>query len=694
MNALARWCWHHRRVVVVSWLLLVLVIVGLSRAAGGGAYEDSFSFENTDSAAATALLQQAFPAQAGDSDTIVFKVDQGTIDDPAVQSRVSGMLGSVAAIPDIAAVVGPYTQAGAGQINDDRTIAYARVLFDEQASDIPRSSIRQVVDTAEAARTDGLQVELGGQAIRSVGMTGQNISDIVGVVAAAVILYLAFGSALGTLLPIVVALAGIIAGIEFSASLSHLFAIPNLAPTLSALIGLGVGIDYALFILTRFRREVRDGASTEQAALTALNTSGRAVLFTGGTVCIALLGLLVLGVTFLDGVAIAAVITVLFAVLAAVTLLPALLGFFGTRVLSRRERAALARVASAGAAATDPAPATARPERWARWADLVQRRRRPLAAGAVLFIILLAVPVLSIRLGSSDAGNDPASSTTRKAYDLLSEGFGPGFNGPLQVVAQAQSGATAGATVSAIQGALSNVDGVASVTSVPTSGAMSVYEVFPTTSPESAQTQNLLERLRDDVLPGVELSTGSRIYVGGPTAIYTDFADVLAGKVPEFIAIIVILSAVLMMLAFRSLVIPLTAALMNLLAVAAAFGVIAVVFGWGWGSDALGMGPGGPIEPFVPVMMIAILFGLSTDYQVFLVSRMHEEWIRSRDNSRAVRVGQTETGRVVTAAAAVMICVFLAFILLGQRAIGEFGIGLAVAVALDASSCVRSWCPP
>jgi RND superfamily putative drug exporter len=672
---LARWCFKHRALTVLAWVVLLVGLAIGSRAAGGASYADAFSLPGTQSTQATDLLKKAAPSQAGDADSIVWKVDSGTVRDPAVVQPVSAMLTKIGTLPHVASVRSPYsTAAGTAQISSRGQIAYATITFDTQANKLPASAVTAVINTAQSARTDQLHVELGGQAIKKVNQKPGGFSELIGIIAAAIVLFLAFGSLLSMLMPLLTAIAGIGVGIELAGVLSHAMNIASLAPTLSGLIGLGVGIDYALFIVTRHRNAIKAGRSPEDAAVGALNTSGRAVLFAGATVCIALLGLLVLGVGFLNGVAIAAALTVVFTVLAAITLLPALLGLLGNRVLSRRERAGL----TAG-----PVDVHAG-SRWSRWAGLVENRPRILAGLAVAVMLALAVPALSIRLGSSDSSSDPASSTTRKAYDLLAQGFGPGFNGPLVIVAE-HTGAADPQADTTLQSALKSTTGVAKVTKLPLrSGDISVFDVYPRTSPQSKQTSDLISHLRADVLPPIAKATNTTMYVGGSTAIFADFAHVLSGKLPLFILVIITLGALLLMLAFRSLLIPLTAAVMNLIAAAASFGVVVAVFQWGWGSDALGLGHSGPIEAFLPVLMLAILFGLSMDYQVFLVSRMHEEWVHTGDNHRAIRVGQAETGKVITAAATIMICVFLAFIFLGQRTIGEFGIGLATAVALDA----------
>jgi RND superfamily putative drug exporter len=673
MSTLARWCRRHRLVVVVTWLVLLIGLGGLSKSA----YKDSFSLPNTDSTRAMNLLTSAFPAQAGDSDTVVWHVSSGSVRDGAVEQRMTQTLDTITHLPEVASVTGPYTPTGAARISADGKTAYATVTFTQNAQHVAKADVQKVVDTAHAAATGTLEVEMGGSAVQQTEQTSTSSSELIGVLAAAVVLFIAFGSFLAMLMPIVTAIAGVGSSIMVVGLLSHLITIASLAPTLGALIGLGVGIDYALFIVTRFRRGLQSGMSVDDALVIAVNTSGRAVLFAGATVCIALLGMLVLGVSFLNGVAIGASVTVVFTVIAAITLLPALLSFLGDRVLGRRQRKRL----RAGENPLDLAKRGV----WARWADTVQRRPKVLAAAALLVMLVLSIPTLSLRLGSSDQGNDPSSSTTRKAYDLLAEGFGPGFNGPLTLVAQAPTAADHTALASLAQ-QIKAVDGVAGVFAAPMKpgATVGIVTVTPTSSPESKQTSELIDRLRAQVIPKAEAGTTLHVYVGGQTAIFKDFAGVLSGKLPLFITVIVGLGFLLLVVAFRSLLVPLTAAIMNLLAAAASFGVIVAFFEWGWGSDALGLGKAGPIEAFIPVMMLSILFGLSMDYQVFLVSRMNEEWVHTRDNARSVRVGQVETSRVITSAATIMICVFVAFALGGERTIGEFGIGLSAAVLLDA----------
>src|SRR4051812_36640075 len=662
--ALARWCYRHRLVVLLLWVG-ALFGLGFSASTAGTDYANVFSLPNTDSKRAYDLMEKAFPESAGDTDTVVWKVGSGTVRDQAVRSRIQPALDRIAGMKGVGDVTGPYTGArGAAQISRDGRIAYAQITFTERANAVPKDLVQKVVDTAQGAERSGLQVELGGQAIQRVQEPPTGLAEMIGILAAAVVLFLAFGSFFAMLLPIGIAVFGVGTGLFSTQILSHATDIPDLAPLLATLIGLGVGIDYALFIVTRHRKGILRGMDPEESVVTALNTSGRAVLFAGGTVCIALAGMLVTNLRFLDGVVIGTSLTVVLSVLAATTLLPALLGFLGKRVLSRRQRR---RLAAAGP----------EPERTsglaARWSAGVQKRPRRIAVLALAVMAVLALPVLSLRLGATDQGNDDTTTTTRKAYDLLAEGFGPGFNGPLQVVTD---GGDSSALVKGIQG----TDGVARVAALPPARGVTVIQVVPTTSPQSEETDQLIDTLRDEVIP----QAGAQAHVGGVTAVSKDFATVTGDRLPLFIATIIGLGFLLLLIAFRSLVVPLTAAVMNLIAAAASFGVLVAVFQWGWGLDLLSLGKEGPINAFLPVIMLSLLFGLSMDYQVFLVSRMHEEWVHTKDNARAVRVGLAETSRVINSAALIMVCVFLAFVLSGDSGAAMAGVGLAAAVALDA----------
>lgn len=675
MSGIARWCFRQRYLVIALWIAALAVLGVVNHVAGDG-YSDSFALPGTESTHALNLLKSAFPSQAGESDTIVWHVTNGSVTDPSVQGPLTTMLDKVAHAPSIAAVGSPYTAQGATRISPDGHTAYATITFTGQGPQNSRTDVKNVIDIAQGARTDGLEVELGGNAIQQVNQISTSTSEIVGIVAAAIVLLLAFGSFFAMVVPMISAIFSLAIGTFSIGLLSHGLTMANVAPIFAALVGLGVGIDYALFIVTRHRNGLKSGLTPEAAAVRALDTSGRAVLFAGATVCVAMLGLLVLRLGFLTGIGVSSSVMVLFTVLTAITLLPAMLGVLGTRVLSRRERRALVGDGPHDEFTSGP---------WARWSEFVSRRPKLLAGLALAVIALLTIPLFSLRLGAGDQGNDPAGTTTRKAYDLLADGFGPGFNGPFQLVAEVHGPADQQA-LAALEATVRTTAGVKAVAALPAKpgATIGIVQVIPTTSPQDERTDKLIGDLRTRVIPAAEKGTTLRVYVGGQTAIIHDFADVLTGKLPMFIGVIVGLGFLLLLVAFRSLVVPLTAAVMNLLAAGASFGVVVAFFQWGWGSDALGLGKSGPVEAFLPVLMLAVLFGLSMDYQVFLVSRMHEEWVRTGDNRRAVSLGQASTGRVITAAATIMICVFLAFVFGGQRVIAEFGVGLSSAVFIDA----------
>ncbi|WP_405438304.1 MMPL family transporter [Streptomyces avidinii] len=680
MAVIARWCMRHRLFAVLIWLL---ALGGTAAAAvtAGSAFSNNYEVPGTESGKANALLREGFHGQGGDTDTIVWRApDRQSVHTPDIEQRMTRALDAVAELPGVGSVDGPYGPGpeSTARISSDGRTAYAVVTFDQQADAVPKAQARAVVDAAKNATTEtgGLQVELGGRAIQLTEAPTAHLAEVIGVVVAALVLFLAFGSLAASLLPIATALVSVGTAYFGITLLGHAMPVADFAPMLGTLIGLGVGIDYALFIVTRHRKALARGAAVEEAAANAVATTGRAVVFAGATVCIALLGMLVLRLDFLNGVAIAASVTVILTVAASVTLLPALLSYIGMRALSRRERRRLA--------AEGP-----RPEQTsgfaARWSAFVERRPKLLGVVATAVMVVLALPTLSLHLGTSDQGNNPATSTTRQAYDLLAEGFGPGTNGPLTVVARLD-GAGDRLAVDRLAQALRTTEGVASTgpAVLNRSGDTAVLTVVPDSAPQSRATSDLVDTLRRDVIPGAGQGNSMEIHVGGVTAAYDDFAEVIIGKLPLFVGVVIALGCVLLLLAFRSIGIPLKAAAMNVAAVASSFGVVVAIFQWGWGSELLGLGSAGPIEPFLPVIMVSVLFGLSMDYQVFLVSRMYEEWLATGDNRRAVRVGLTETSRVINSAAVIMISVFLAFVLSGDRIIAMFGIALAAAVALDA----------
>ena len=665
--SIARWTMAHRRTVVVAWIAAAIGIFAVSNVVGKKT-ASSFTLPGTGSQHAVDLLKNRFPSQAGDADQIVFHPKTGKLTSAADRAAIGSTLARVARLPHVAGVLSPYAR-GQHAVSRDGTIAFATVSFDERADALPKAAVDRVIATAQSARSATLDVQLGGQAIEQAQQASLGFATIVGIAAAIVILLISFGSFSAMGLPIATALLGLGAGMGVITLASHIVDMPSFASELALMIGLGVGVDYALFIVTRFRENYRqNGGDVEAAVEAAINTSGRAVLFAGATVVIALLGMFALGVSLLNGAAVAASLGVVLVLTASLTVLPALLSLIGRRVGETGRR-------GSAAEADGAAPAF-----WLRWVRRIQRRPAFVAIAATAAMLTLAAPALGLRLASSDAGNDPASQTTRQAYDLLAKGFGPGFNGPLQVaVALPQDRDTA--AVTQVARALTRTPGIASVAQPRLSpgGTVAAVVAYPTTSPQSSQTSSLVTRLRDKVVPPIERSTGTRVYVGGATASQVDFSAVLSSKLPLFIGVVIAVAALLLLIVFRSLVIPVQAALMNLLSIAASLGVVQAVFERGWfGVQA------GPIDAFIPVLAFAIVFGLSMDYEVFLISRVHEEWQSLGDASAAVREGLSRTGRVITAAAAVMVAVFGAFALSGNRVFAMFGLAMASAVLLDA----------
>jgi putative drug exporter of the RND superfamily len=670
------WAAAHRRAVPLIWLVLLIGALGISGAVGTK-FANNFSLPGTESQRAADLLKRDFPAQAGDSDQIVFAVRQGAVDDAAVRARVAPMLARVARLPHVTGVTSPYS-AGVKTISADGKIAFATVTFDERANILPASATERVIAVAKGAGSPQLQVALGGQAIEQVQKPALGAATVIGLLAAVIVLLITFGSFIAMGLPIVTALLGLGTGIGLAGLASQVIDMPNFATELAAMIGLGVGIDYALFVVTRFRENYLKDGDLQGAIATAMDTAGRAVLFAGLTVIIALLGQFLLGVDFLYGLAVASSLAVLMTMFAALTVLPALLSRFGERIGRQRTARRFGRRRKAAAAAQAPTGF------WLRWSRLIERHPWPGAIAGLAIMLALASPALALRLGNSDAGNNPTSQTTRQAYDLLAKGFGAGVNGPLQVVAKLPR-KDEETTLARLAGGLRATGDVASVSAARLSpaGLTAVFNVYPRSSPQALATTELVSRLRQRVLPPLASRTGTTLLVGGVNATTIDFTHVLSSKLPLFVGIVVLLSALLLMIVFRSLVIPLQAAFMNLLSIGASLGVVVAIFQWGWLGSVFNV-KGAPIQAFIPVMLFAIVFGLSMDYEVFLVSRMHEEWQRRRDPQQAVTQGLASTGRVITAAATIMICVFLSFVVGGERVLELFGLSLASAVFLDA----------
>jgi putative drug exporter of the RND superfamily len=674
MANFARWCFVHRKAVLAGWLIALIGFFAVGLKVGAN-YAENDSLPGTDSAKALSVLQTNYPAQAGDSDQIVVQARQGTLRSPTAETAVTTMLARVAKLPYVRSVTPLYGPGG--QISKDGTIGLATVNLTAQANSVPNSAVQTLISTAQSADRPLLNVQLGGAAIENVAVpSGDYTSVILGIVLALIILFVAFRrSVLAALLPLISALVAIGVGLSIITVLTHAISIASWVPEVAIIVALGVGVDYALFIVSRHRNGLLTGRTPEDAAVTALNTSGRAVLLAGLTVCVALLGLFALQISSLYGVAVAVALVVGLTMVASLTLLPAMLGFLGPKVLRRAERKVLAeqgrQVEQAGGF-------------WLRWAEGLGRRPRIPALLALAVIAVLAIPFFSSRTGLLDASTDPSSSTTYQAYQLLAKGFGPGFNGPLELVGQVNSPADQTRFAAFLTSARSE-PGVAGVTppQLSPNGKAEVAEVFPTTGPQDAATTTVLDRLRAGV-PQAEAGSTLAIHIGGTTAANQDYSQVTSSKLPQFVAVVVGLSFLLLAVVFRSLLIPLVASVMNVLSFGVALGVMTAAFQFGWGKSLLGFGTAAPIEAWIPALMFAVLFGLSTDYEVFLISRMHEEWTLTGDNKRAVIRGQAETGRVITAASLIMILVFAAFILTGQEAIMQIGLGFAAAIFVDA----------
>ena len=666
LERLASYCYRHRRMVVLIWVLALPASFILSSAIGGKFSTQQNSGIKSDSTNALTVLKRDFPQAAGqgtgESGTVVFEVPGGVA---TKQGAIDSFLVQVRANTHVLAATSPLDPVG-GRVSKDGTIGVATVVF-KPGTNI-QTDPQELLKLAPALRAQGVTTEFGGLVFGAFKLPP---SELFGLAAAIVILLLAFGSLVAMGLPILLALLGVGIGVAVVGMWAAVVSMPSFVTSITAMIGLGVGIDYVLFIVTRYREELRT-RNPHDAVVKAINTAGRAVLFAGITVIISMLGMFLMGLQFINGIALAGATPVAIIVPAALTLLPALLGFAGTNI----DKISIHRKA------IDPDKETG----WHRWSRALQRRAWPAVIGGVLVLLVAALPVLSLRLGFSDQGNDKSGTTTRKAYDLQAKGFGPGSNGPF-IVATEFSAADAPAVTtlaSTIRGLTGQVAFV-SPTQVSAAGTSAFFSVIPSTSPQDVKTERLLHELRSNVVPSVTNGTSVKAYVGGFTAGGVDFAALMGRRLPYFIATVLVLSFLLLMAVFRSILVPLKAVIMNLLSIGAAYGLVVAVFQKGWGSSVLGIGRPGPIEPWIPMMLFAIVFGLSMDYEVFLLSKIREEYDHGHNNSVAVVEGLASTARVITAAAAIMVCVFAAFALGDNRAIKVMGIGLATAVFIDAT---------
>jgi putative drug exporter of the RND superfamily len=694
---LARLCNRHRWRTFGAWLLTLVAIQAI--ASGVGTKEiSSFRLPGTESQRAYDLLSAHFPAAKGDTDQVVFRARTGTLRDAANRSRIDSALKKVAASKNVATVESPFSSGG--QVTKDGRIGVASLTYTKSTNDLKPKTLENIENDAFSARSASLQVEHGGPGAEIVRFANsQGPSEFVGILAAMVVLLITFGSLVAAGLPLLATLLALGTTLGVITLISHLVDTPDFATQLASLIGLGVGIDYALFVVTRFRAEVRNGLDRDEAIEMAIDTAGRTVMFAAITVVIALLGLLLLGLSFMQGVALGAATAVLATMFAALTIIPALIGGSGNfidgvvhefdarggyRFWGMKRRLRIPGAARRDRRAVRRDRRRADGAGWARWSQAVQRRPWLAVGVSLLLLIGLALPATHLRLGSSDAGVDPPGSTTRDAYHLIAQGFGAGTNGSFLLVAQlpTKNDKAAADRIAATVRADKDFTFVAPPAVSP-DGAVATINANPRTGPQDKATTDTLKRLRDDVVPGLEQQTGARIEVGGFTASNEDFSKVVAGKLPLFVGVVVLFSALLLLAVFRSVIIPIKAALMNLLSIGAALGFVTLIFQEGHGAGLLGIGTG-PIESFVPVLMFAIVFGLSMDYEVFLISRVHEEWEKSRDASAAVARGLQTTGKVITAAASIMVLVFASFALGDDRVIKLFGLGLASAVFFDA----------
>lgn len=679
---LGRFVARRRRVVVAGWIVLALAGVLANRVVGGGTV-DNFEVPGVESQEAADLLKDSFPERSGATAMVVFHVADGSVTDPEAAAGIEAAVAEVRGLDHVVAVTEPLD--GPRSISSDGATAFAAVQFDAPTAELGHSAVDALVATASPAEAAGVQVEYGGELPTALKERTTGPAEMIGIIAALVILFVTFRSVYSAILPLGVAVLGLVVGLSIVGLLGALIDIPSVAPRLGTMIGLGVGIDYALFILSRHRDNLEAGMSNEDSVGRTNATAGNAVVVAGSTVVVAILGLQLAGIPFVAALGYSASLVVAVAVLVAITLLPALLAIAGPRVLTRSHRRE-ARRASEAAESVEIADADSGHSGWVLWAHWVAHHpwRSAITASAVLLV--LSVPVLDMRLGQADAGTDPSSTTHRRAYDLLAEGFGEGFNGPL-LLAVDLGGSTDTAALEQITAAVGDDPGVLAVSppEINDAGDTALLTAIPTTKPQDRATSDLVHRLRGSTLPEATAGGDATVLVGGPTAGFIDQSDKISDRLPWFIAAVVSLSFLLLMIVFRSILVPLKAALLNLLSIGAAYGVVVAVFQWGWGRSLIGLEEAVPIASFVPMMMFAILFGLSMDYEVFILSRIREEYHRGRTNVDSVVEGLGATAKVITAAALIMISVFLGFVASDDPVVKMMGIGLATAVAVDAT---------
>jgi putative drug exporter of the RND superfamily len=675
LHRLAVFSARHRVLVIGTWLVLLVSLIAATHAAGTR-YSSSADVAGSDSAAANEIMARSFSPQLSDASPVVFHVRSGKLTDAANREVVERSVRALASADGVASVSDPFAAEGSTLSRDGRT-AYTSMLPSKALGDMAVEDAEAILDAAAGpAAGSAVGVEAGGQLGTKISKPETKTSELIGIAAAMLILVLVFGTVTAMALPIAVAIFGLIVGLSLVTLLGHVVSVPDVAPTVATMIGLGVGIDYSLFIVTRARSARHEGRSVHDAIGHAAATSGSAVAFAGGTVVIALLSLAVSGVSLITVLGQAAAIVVVVAVLASMTLLPALLGLTGDRI----ERLRVGR---------DRRPTLGHSSFWQRWGERLSRRPGLFAVAAIALLLALTGPVTGLGLGLTDSSSAPGSTTVRKAYDLMTDSYGAGSNGPLLVTADLGPDKATGPDdprLARLHDALAGADGVQSVAApqVAQDGSAAMINVIPAGSPTSDVTSSLVDAARDEIIP----ATGVTAHVGGSTAQQLDLADLIARRLPLIIGVVVGLSMLLLLTAFRSAIVPLQAAVVNLLAVGAAYGILTAVFQDGHGATAIGLGGAIPIVSYVPMMMFAILFGLAMDYQVFLVSRVREEIDAGKPPRRAVIDGLAGTGKVIASAAAIMVAVFASFILNGDPTVKEFGVGLASAILIAGSMVV------